>query len=175
MIDTDVLDTPSAVNTSRGHQVRLLLAVGAGALVLASVGTHLALRESDEPDPPPLAPATAFAVLGQAQQPRDVINALGVKDTVRPETTRLLGIDTLGRVHYLGVGITGDVCMLTPRHHQGKTVVDAGCVPSPSATGDTAMQLDGPGDHDVSLVADGYRLQDGWRAIGKNLVTRAST
>jgi hypothetical protein len=172
---TDDVDTPPAVGSPlRTRQVRLLLGAGAAALVLASVGTHLALRDSDEPAPPPLAPTAAFALLGQAQQPRDVVDAAGVKYTVHPETTRLLGEDDLGRVHYLGVGLTGDVCMLTPRDHEGTTVVDAGCGPFPSATGDTVMQLDGPGDHDVSLVADGYRLQDGWRAISKNLVTEDS-
>ncbi|PPK97857.1 hypothetical protein CLV92_1027 [Kineococcus xinjiangensis] len=156
---------------SRRHQIRIVLAAGALALTAASVATHAALADDGQPKPQPLAPTTAFAVLAAPQQPSDVIDSPHLRYLVRPDTTRFLGETPIGPA-YLGVGITGDACLVTLRAQGAEIVPDTGCTPWPSDSSTAVMSGDGPRDEDVLLVPDGYQHDEAWRGIHRNLLIK---
>ncbi|WP_459645132.1 hypothetical protein [Kineococcus sp. NUM-3379] len=140
-------------------------------MIAASVATHLALVDDGRAERQPMAPTAAFAVLAAPQQPGDVIDSPHLRYLVRPDTTRFLSDTPLGPA-YLGVGVTGDACLLTLRTQGGEVVPDAGCTPWPPDSSTAVMGADGPRDEDVLLVPDGYQHEEDWRGVHRNLLIK---
>lgn len=157
----------------RGSARRSTWLLIAGGALVAAAGTFAQadLSRAAQTAPAPLAPGAASSVLAAPQSPRDVVDDPRVPRLVRPETTRYLGTTSLGP-QYLGIGTTGDVCVLTLREDGGEIVPDTGCATFPSDDLTAALEMSGPGGRDVALVPDGYEHDASWTAIGPNLLVR---
>lgn len=165
MTGDDVSDLSLTAPLVQRRQFRVLVAVGSVAIVLAGLGTQFALHRESPVPAPALTPSAAFAVLGDPQQEVDVVHVDGVARGFRSETTRYLGLGPRG-AYYLGLNLTGDVCLITLDDGLG-----AGCSGLPSEPG-VVMTEDGAGGRDVALVTDGYAPGQGWRAVSENFLVR---
>lgn len=163
MVDHAVLTGPG----SRRGGPRLFVQ-GSVAVVAVGLITQVVLAGGGRPDPVPLEPAKAFAVLADAQEPRDVVGDEELKYAVRPETTRYLGDGPQGS-RYLGVSLIGEACLITT---DAEGAADVGCSTFPAVTASVVLEDQDSDGEDVALVADGYRPIDGWHAVGPNLVVQ---
>ena len=163
-----------AVLTGGGTRPRSprLLVLGSIAVVAVGLSTQALLAHADRaPAPAAEQPRAAFAVLDAPQTARDVVGYDRLRYSVDPATTRYLGEGPLG-TYYLGVGLTGDACLITTATVDGSLAADAGCTSLTTGARGVVLEAKGPGVAEVALVADGYDVPAGWHAVSGNLVVR---